>query len=85
MRTIFHLCGRVTFRFLLNAITRAHADSMQRRLKRRNAGLPCSEVWGFGFGRVFACCLKAACAYPVGGGRSGYLEKCTGLIECEAV
>ncbi|PZA23792.1 hypothetical protein EA145_18870 [Enterobacter hormaechei] len=64
----------MTFQFLCYAITRAHADSMQRRLKRRNAGLPCSEVWGFWFGRVFACCLKSACANPVGCGRSGYLR-----------
>ncbi|MCK6896102.1 host specificity factor TipJ family phage tail protein [Enterobacter bugandensis] len=34
----------MTFQFLCYAITRAHADSMQWRLKRRNAGLPCSEV-----------------------------------------
>ncbi|EBO4456390.1 hypothetical protein DMK21_19805, partial [Salmonella enterica] len=61
----------MTFSFLFNAITRAHGDSMHRRLKSRNAGLSCSEVRRFLFGRVFTCCLKAACANPVCGGRSG--------------
>ncbi|ECC3927188.1 hypothetical protein D6312_21625, partial [Salmonella enterica subsp. enterica serovar Kentucky] len=66
---MFHLCGRWTFSFLFYVITRAHLNSMQRRLKRRNAGLSCGEVRGFRFGWVFACCLKAACANPVCGGR----------------
>ncbi|EFJ88343.1 hypothetical protein HMPREF9347_00252 [Escherichia coli MS 124-1] len=47
----------MTFSFLCYAITRAHLDSMQRRLKRRNAGLPCCEVRRFWLGWIFTCCL----------------------------
>ncbi|EAS1995194.1 hypothetical protein A9827_22670 [Salmonella enterica] len=34
----------MTLFFRCYAITRAHGESMQRRVKCRNAGLPCCEV-----------------------------------------